>query len=89
LDRESISICLKKSLQQKEETNNKTGAKYNDLLRGRITGSLSTIDNPKIASESEVELIDFRHGGSFKCERRTHTLDANGYKTTLKVVNKK
>ena len=71
-----------------EEANNRANTKYNDLMRARAKGSLSTVGNPKIASEFEIKLVGFRYK-EFKCESCTHTLDRNGYTTQVQLINKK
>ncbi|BBB22290.1 hypothetical protein CVPH_0097 [Abyssogena phaseoliformis symbiont OG214] len=57
-------------------------------MHGRISGSLTTVGNPKIASEFEIQLIGFRFN-DFKCESCAHVLDEQGYKTSIKLLNKK
>lgn len=79
---------LKAIFASQEEAKERATSKYNDLLRGRISGSLSTVGNPKIASEFEIKLKGFRRDLNFKCESCTHSLDVGGYKTSINLLNK-
>lgn len=73
----------------KEEAKERAISIFNDLKRGKITGSITLQGNANIASEFKIKIKGFREKMEFKCESCTHTIDKNGYKTTLKLANKK
>jgi phage protein D len=84
-------FVVKELFSTQQEANDRATTKYNNLLRGTVTGDLTCIGNPLIAGEFEIVLTGFRAAlqTNFKCVSTVHTIDNNGYLTSLKVVNKK
>ena len=84
-------FAIKEVFANNQEAIDRATTKFNDLQRGRITGNLTCVGNPKIMGEFEIILTGFRSQlqTKFKCESSTHKIDNNGYLTSLKVVNKK
>lgn len=84
-------FTIKELFANQQEAKGRARTKYNDLLRGRITGNLTCVGNALIAGEFEIILNGFRPQlqTNFKCVSAIHRIDNNGYSTSFKVVNKK
>ena len=84
-------FAIKELFANEQEATDRATTKYNDLLRGRITGNLTCVGNALIAGEFEIILSGFRSQlqTNFKCVSSIHRIDNSGYLTSFKVVNKK
>lgn len=84
-------FAIKEVFANEQEATDRATTKYNDLLRGKITGNLTCVGNALIAGEFEIILSGFRSQlqTNFKCVSSIHRIDNNGYLTSFQVVNKK
>lgn len=84
-------LTIKELFANEQEAIDRATTKFNDLLRGKVTGNLTCVGNALIAGEFEIILNGFRSQlqTHFKCVSSTHRIDNNGYSTSFQVVNKK